>query len=114
MNVLDVAGPQAALIAELWWLTTWICVIVFVGVMAALALAVWRPSRRPRNDPALSDTTATIEFPQPREQQRLRLSVVIGVAISTILLVGLLVESVFTDHALAQLAVDNAVPVHIV
>ena len=36
-NALDAAGPQAAWISQLWWLTLWLCVVVFVAVMAALA-----------------------------------------------------------------------------
>ena len=40
------AGPQAAAIASFWWLTFWILLFVFVAVVVALGLAVWR-RRRP-------------------------------------------------------------------
>jgi hypothetical protein len=48
-GALDPAGPQAAHIADLWWLAFWVCVSVFVVVMATLGWALFNAfSRRSR------------------------------------------------------------------
>ena len=41
-DALHAAGPQAAHIGALWWMTFWLCTAVFAAVIAALAWAVWR------------------------------------------------------------------------
>jgi cytochrome c oxidase subunit 2 len=41
VRVLDPAGPAAAAIANLWWVMFALSVIIFVGVMAALAVGIW-------------------------------------------------------------------------
>jgi len=106
-NALDAAGPQAAWIGQLWWLTLWLCVFVFVVVMAALAWALWR-SRRASADPS-PDLS-----PAADAERKLRLSVGAGVALSSVLLAGLLVASVLTDQALADLALGDALAVRVI
>ena len=105
-EVLDTAGPQAAHIADLWWLMLWVCVAVFVAVMTMLG---WALLRAPRSN---ADTAPDVA-PASKDERRLALSVGVGVAISSLLLIGLLVASVFTDRALAQLPVDDALSVHV-
>jgi cytochrome c oxidase subunit 2 len=105
-DVLDAAGPQAAHIADLWWLMLWVCVAVFVAVTAALGWALWRA---PRSN---ADTAPDVA-PATKGERRLAWSVGVGVAISSLLLIGLLVASVFTDRALAQLPVHDALSVHV-
>lgn len=46
VRALDPAGPAAAAIANLWWVMLATSVVVFIGVMAALTIALWR-----RRDP---------------------------------------------------------------
>ena len=106
MNVLVPAGPQAAHIAALWWLTLALCALVFIAVLGVLAWGLWRA---PRGD-LLTPPEAT---PAPDAEQRLRRRVTAAVAISTILLIGLLVASVATDRALAQLSLADAVHIRV-
>jgi cytochrome c oxidase subunit 2 len=40
-RALDPAGPAAAAIADLWWVMFALSVIIFAGVMAALAFGIW-------------------------------------------------------------------------
>jgi cytochrome c oxidase subunit II len=106
-DVLDAAGPQAAHIADLWWLTLWLCVLVFVLVIAVLGWALWRTPRSNAH-------TAPDVVPAHPGERRLRWGVGVGVAVSSFLLVGLLVASVFTDRVLAQLPVDDALNVRMI
>jgi len=104
--VLDPAGPQAAHIAELWWVTLAVCALVFVAVLAVLAWGLWRA---PRGDPQ----TAPGARPAPGAEKHLIRWVTAATVISTILLSGLLVASVATDRELAQLSLTNALNVRV-
>ena len=102
-NALDAAGPQAAWIARLWWISLWLCVAVFLGVMAALGVAMWRSHRA-----AAAAGTATI-----RKERALRILVGSATLLSSALLVGLLEVSVLTDRALARLPGRDAVTIRV-
>jgi len=100
------AGAQAQAIAGLWhWLLP-ICTLVFVAVMVALGLALWRAPRA-GND-AAPDVSALWK-PEPRVKR----TVIVAVAVSTLLLLVLLGESVLTDRALAQLPLENALHIEL-
>src|SRR4051812_34754610 len=105
-DVLDAAGPQAAHIADLWWLTFWVCAGLFVAVIAVLGWALWRT---PRSDAATLPDVA----PAMAGERKLRWSVGVGIAVSSILLTCLLVASFLTDRALARMPVDDALHVSI-
>jgi cytochrome c oxidase subunit 2 len=105
-DVLDAAGPQAAHIVDLWWLMFWVCVAVFVVVMAMLGWALWRA---PRSDAGTPPDVA----PRAAGERQLRWSVGVGVVVSCALLIGLLVASVLTDRALALMPVDDALNVRV-
>src|SRR5205085_6375226 len=75
-------------------------------VMTMLGWALWRAPR------SGADTPPDVA-PAHGAERRLAWSVGVGVAISSLLLVGLLVASVFTDRALAQLPIDDALSVHV-
>jgi cytochrome c oxidase subunit 2 len=105
-DILDAAGPQAAHIVDLWWLMFWVCVAVFVAVMAMLGWALWRA---PRSDAATPPDVVPVSV----GERQLRWSVAVGVAVSSLLLVGLLVASVLTDRALAEMPVDDALNVRV-
>ena len=104
--VLDPAGPQAAHIAQLWWITVAVCAAVFVGVIVALAWAVWRAPRADAD-------TAPDAIPSAATEKRAGRSVAFALALSSILLVGLLVASILTDRALAQLSLEDAIHIHV-
>jgi cytochrome c oxidase subunit 2 len=105
-GVLDAAGPQAAHIAALWRVTLWTCVVVFALVMAMLA---WAVARAPRGDAETSPDVA----PEPGAEKRMRTGVATGAVVAGVLLLGLLVASVMTDRALAQLRLADALTIHV-
>jgi len=99
-------GAQAQAIVGLWhWLLP-ICVLVFVAVMIALGLALWRAPR------ASNDTAPDIASLSKREPKVTRV-VIVAVAVSTLLLLVLLAVSVMTDRALAQLPLENALHIEL-
>jgi cytochrome c oxidase subunit 2 len=106
-GVLAPAGPQAAHIAELWWVMLAACAVVFVAILVAL---VWALIRAPRADagtpPELQPAAAT--------QRRAARSVSAAIAVSSLLLIGLLVASIGTDRSLAQLPLEDAIHIRIV
>jgi cytochrome c oxidase subunit II len=105
-DVLAPAGPQAAALAHLWWITLAVCGLVFVALMAALA---WAVGRAPRATEETVPDVALID----RSEPRVRRWVIRGVAVSTVLLLGLLVASLLTDRALARLPRADAVTIEL-
>src|SRR4029079_17605974 len=93
-NVQAPGGVQAQAVYHLWLLLLAVCTIVFVAVMVALALAL----RRARSGGA--DPRPRMELLERREPEGGR-SVVIGVAVSAALLLGLLGASLYTSRTLA-------------
>ena len=105
-DALAPAGLQAAHIAHLWWILTAVCAGVFVLVMVALA---WAVLRAPRADAGVAPDMKD----DPLRERRLARGVGFAVALSSILLVGLLVASISTDRALATMPLQDPVNVHI-
>jgi cytochrome c oxidase subunit 2 len=105
-NALQSAGPQAAHIEQLWWLTLAVCAIAFVPVLAALAWSLWRA---PRATEATPPDTAIVSQPE-RKAKRLVVSAVVASAVGLLLL---LVASVRTDRALAQLPLEGALAIKV-
>jgi cytochrome c oxidase subunit 2 len=105
-SVLQPGGPQAAHIADLWWLMLGVCALVFVAVLVALAWSLWRTPRGGAG-------TAPEVGAAAASQRRITRWVTAAVAVSSILLIGLLVASVATDRALAQLPLVDAVNIHV-
>ena len=100
-DALTPAGPQAEHIGRLWNVFLAICTAVFIAVLATFAWAVWRGRR------AEASTPPDLSSIGAHEQGPYR-SVVVGVAVSTTLLIVLLVASVLTDRALARLSDSDA------
>ena len=105
-DVLAPAGPQAAHIAQYWWVMLGVCTFVFVAVMLALALAVWRS---PKAEPGATPDA----LPSEERDRRAGRRIGVAVGLSIVLLLGLLAGSIATDRALAQLALVDAVPIHV-
>lgn len=95
------AGVQALATYHLWLLLLGVCTIVFIAVMIALALALRRGTR------AGGETRPAVELLERREPAVARV-VEIGVAVCTLLLLGLLVASIYTSRALARLPLADA------
>jgi cytochrome c oxidase subunit 2 len=84
-SALDAAGIQAARIEDLWWLLFWLCAAVYIVVLAAVAIAVYRG--RQRTSAAPSERTLTR-------------SVAAATGVTIVILIGLVFASVVTGRAL--------------
>ena len=105
-DALRPAGPQAAQIADLWWLTVGICALVAVVIFAFLLHGLLRAPRT--NVAAPADIS-----PLSRHEGRLHRGVIWGVSLSTVGLLVLLVASVHTDRALATMDVKDALHIQV-
>jgi cytochrome c oxidase subunit 2 len=106
-DALQPAGPAAAHIAALWWITVAICGLVFAAVLAAFLVALLRA---PRADAATAPDLAPLSGPEPRA--RIVVSIAVGVAIVGLL--ALLGASVAADRALARMPRDDALHIDVV
>ena len=100
-DVLRAAGPQAARILALWNLTLVVCGLVFAAVLAVLVLALWR-----------SHAARTVAGPDA--ERRAGRWVAGAAGLSAVLLVGLVVADVVTDHRLSRLPQDDALHIEMV
>jgi len=107
-DALSPAGPQAGHIAQLWWILVPVCAAVFVVVIIA---ALWALGRAPR---AGADTPPEDTEPESPREKRLVGRVGVAVALSSMLLVGLLGASIYADRALARLPMQDAVNLRVV
>ncbi|THC43280.1 cytochrome c oxidase subunit II [Massilia sp. Mn16-1_5] len=105
-NALEPHGVQALAIHDLWRLTLLVCTLVFAAVLAAFLYAIWRA---PRSKERTAPDVAVLDQPEPK----LRRPVVIGVAVSTILLVVLIVADFVTERRLAHLPLKDAVRIEV-
>jgi cytochrome c oxidase subunit II len=76
---LDAAGPKAGAIADLFWIFTWICVAVWVLVLAFLAAALLK-RRGERPDPLATD---------PLQERRFAIVVSTFVGLTAVTLIAL-------------------------
>ena len=83
-SALHPAGPAAGSISDLWWLMFWVCAVVYLLVMGALAAALRRRGA-------------------PPTEGALRRSVLGASGVTVVILFGLLVASVATGRALGSL-----------
>jgi cytochrome c oxidase subunit 2 len=90
-SALDPAGAHAAAIHQLWSVMLWVSSVVFVVVLAFIAVAVVYGRRRQEN--AAIPATA---------ERSLTRSVAAAVAATVVILIALLVASIWTDRAVAS------------
>ncbi len=101
-DTLAAAGPQAAAIGRLWNVFLAVCVAVTLAVFAAFAYAIWHGRRADeRTPPDLSGLD--------RHERGPYRSVIAALTVSTVLLLFLIGASVWTDRALAQMSLVDAV-----
>ncbi|HZP86269.1 MAG TPA: cytochrome c oxidase subunit II [Burkholderiales bacterium] len=105
-DALAPSGPQAAHILELWHLMLGICGVVYIAVLVALGIALWRAPRASAQTPPDTEPLHTAEA-------HLRRWVGGAIALSVILLFVLLIASVRTDRALASLPTADAVEIQL-
>ena len=82
-SALDSAGSQASAIEGLWWIFFWVAVAVYVSVVAALMIALFRKRRDSPSDKAAVKT------------------VTIATAITVVTLFGLLISSIVVGREIA-------------
>jgi len=109
-DALRPAGIQAGHILQLWHGTVALCLLVFVVVLGACLLALWRAPRGSRQSPA--DLGTLDDGPGTRER-RLLYAVAWGGALSSAGLVILLAGDVLAGRALAQLPVSGALHIEL-
>ena len=105
-NALEPHGVQALAIHDLWRLTLLVCTLVFAAVFAAFLYAIWRA---PHSKVQTAPDVAVLDQPEPK----LRRPVVIGVAVSAVLLVVLIVADFVTERRLAHLPLKDAVRIEV-
>jgi cytochrome c oxidase subunit 2 len=98
-SVLSAAGPQAQRIEALWWVMFWVTGIVFVTVLAAVAVAVARGRRGASH--------------ADRGDRRLLRYVAWSTAATVLVLFGLMVASIVTGRAMASQRSDQALVVEV-
>ena len=103
-DALNATGIQAAHVENLWWLMFWVCTAVFVAVMVALLASVARARRAEQRD----ETRVSAQG-----ERRLTRWVAGALAVSAVLLGVLFFASIFTDRALAQLPLEDAVHIEV-
>jgi len=106
-DVLAPAGVQADRIGQLWNVFLGVCTLVTLAVFAVFALALWRTPR------ATGETPADLSSLGRHESGPYR-TVVGAVAVSIALLLVLLAASVWTDRALARMALADALSIQVV
>jgi cytochrome c oxidase subunit II len=99
-DILHSAGPQAARIESLWWLTLAMCTVVFAAILVAVALAVMRKRHgAAATPPDLSFIT--------RKERGAEVAVVASLGVSLLGLIVLTLASFVTDRALASLGAPD-------
>jgi cytochrome c oxidase subunit 2 len=94
-GALAPASPEVTEVAHLFELFTWVSIVIFLVVVAALVVAVGRGLKRHDPSPELS-RDGSIE-------RRLQHAVTASTVVSVLILVGLLVSSVASGHKLNEL-----------
>jgi cytochrome c oxidase subunit 2 len=105
-HALRTAGPQAASIADLWYLMLAVCTLVLVIVTGVMLAAV---ARRRRGDATTPPDVDSFD----RDETRARRIVTAAVGASVVLLVVLLVSSVLTDRAIARLPLQDGLHIEV-
>jgi cytochrome c oxidase subunit 2 len=100
-DMLHAAGPQSGHILDLWRLTLLICTVVFALVLLAFLYAVWKA---PKADETTPVDTTLYHRPEPKSARHVGWAI----GISGALLLVLVGASVWTDRALASLALKDA------
>ena len=96
-SVLHPAGVQAARLNQLWWVMFWVCTVVFICVMCAVALAIVR-GRRGSSTASEATLTGTVGA---------------AVGISVVALLVLLTASEITGRDLEALKSQSALRIQI-
>jgi cytochrome c oxidase subunit 2 len=109
-DALHPGGIQAAHILQLWHGTLALCLLVFLVVLGACLLSLWRAPRAGRE--TRPEVAAADGAPDARERRLLRV-VRWGAVFAAAGLLSLLAGNVLTGRALAQLPAENALRIEL-
>jgi cytochrome c oxidase subunit 2 len=109
-DALHPGGIQAAHILQLWHGTVALCLAVFILVLGACLLALWRAPRGSRQSPA---DLGTLDYTPGTRERRLLRAVGWGAALSSAGLIVLFAGDILAGRALAQLPVANALHIEL-
>jgi cytochrome c oxidase subunit 2 len=104
-SALDPSGVQSSRIADLFWAYFDISALVFVLVMGAFVVAIFR--KRTPDDPEKTEPAEHIERPRRR-------AVTVATVLTVVALIIMLVLSVATSRALASLGTKDAISVEVI
>jgi cytochrome c oxidase subunit 2 len=104
---LDAAGPAATYIAANWWLLFWVCLVIYIAVIAALLI----PLRARVRQPQLASVVES--NPEPARERRIHNMIAVCVGISALILIVFLAASVITGRAIASLSGSEVVNIQI-
>jgi cytochrome c oxidase subunit 2 len=107
-SVLDPAGPQAARIESLWWLFTWVSVVVWVLVMVFLLAPLFGRRGGTQAGPGAPDVR-----PEPARERRKQFVVGGAVGLTVLVLFVLLVGDVVTGRAIHTLHDPNPLTIKV-
>jgi cytochrome c oxidase subunit 2 len=107
-SVLAPAGGPAFLIHGLWLLMFWVCVAVFLVMLAVVAVAVVRGTRRRFT----SSSSATALSPSSETTLSRGVASAVGLTVATLMI--LLVASISTGRAVGAPQASNAVSVEVI
>jgi len=106
-DALHAYGIQAWHIGRLWNFTLALCALVFVAIVAACLIALWRaPRADAKSTPP--DMTSLI-----RPERGIHRTVAWAVGAATLGLLALLAADVFTTRALGRMPLENAVNIEL-
>ena len=97
-SALNPRGLQAALIDDLWWLFLIVSVVIWVAVVAAMSLALWRRNRVVRTQP-----------PRDGEPGKRRV-VMVATGVTVVVLLGLVTASVLVGRATTTMPDESRRP----
>lgn len=101
-SALDPAGPQAARISGLWWFMFWLSAVVFVAVLGATLLAVWRGrAQRPADE---AEAMRPELQPEPERERRMTSVILVAGGLTIVALFTILVLDFVTGRALTSLS----------
>lgn len=99
-SVLDPIGPHASAIAQLWWVMLWTTGIVFVVTMVFFGIAIARGRQgRPRAEHSPRAVTTVVSS---------------AVALTVVILFGLLVASIWTNRVTASTGGAPAIAIEVI
>src|SRR4051794_11751329 len=107
-SVLDAAGAGAARIASLWWLFFWVCSAIFILVIAALAIALYRGRVR-----YAVESPEPVVALNPRRERSVSRTIAMLVGLTIIILFVFLVASEMTARSLASIKSSGALTIEL-